>query len=282
MLIVIFSDKNLMNMAEALISSLSYKLSERVKLVYYTVGFDYDTSGHKHLLTKRIEFDDTVDSFWDYKPRICLDAINSFDETDYFFSDIDVLFSRKVDFSSMSYATNYPIASFGPVEFPCIWVSHPNECCVYTEGELAKFLGVEGRTMRYVWACFFYFNRNCKNFFQDVISLLENPDLQKKDGSVSCFLPFRDETAMNVLLWKYGAVENFGFGFLNSHKLENILYTEFNHLLNYSFGPQHLDCNGYDWQFVHDSSKILAYHGIKNIEIYEGISNYFALCAGKR
>ena len=76
------------------------------------------------------------------------------------------------------------------------------------------------------------------------------------------YYPFRDETSFNVCLWKRGATENYGFGFVNTHVASTILDVE-EGASNRHYDNA-IDIRGARWEYVEDSSKVMLYHGIKD------------------
>jgi len=258
MTIILFSDKNFEEQAKLTIASIKNKINDDIRIVYYTIGFKSDFKS-KNVTTHYIENDDRYPLYNFYKIDLCLKTMELYHDDYYFFTDVDVIFSKKVDFNKLKFNYDYPMASYGPVEFPITYRVENGETQIFNEEPLMRHCGVKNRTMRYVWSCIFAFNNSCKNFFEEVIHLFENQDLIKNHR---VYFPYSDETAFNVCLWKRGVTNNLGHAFLNTHDVNALIKTEENDLVDYGFGC--LDVNGHDWQFVHDSKKILAYHGFKD------------------
>ena len=63
-----------------------------------------------------------------------------------------------------------------------------------------KYFNVEKRSQRYVWSCFYSFNPNCREFFEEYTAMCKNKYLmdRRKD-----YFPYADETPFNICLWKH-------------------------------------------------------------------------------
>jgi hypothetical protein len=86
------------------------------------------------------------------------------------------------------------------------------------------------------------------------------------------YFPFRDETPLNICLWKRGATENYGFGFVNTHSVSTIIEVE-RGASNKSFDNA-IDGLGRKWEYVEDSSKVMFYHGFKEPNSSEEALSY--------
>ena len=87
------------------------------------------------------------------------------------------------------------------------------------------------------------------------------------------YYPFHDETPFNVCLWKRNATESLGFVFVNTHLLNTVKMVEENDIKDRRMGSN-LDDLGADWEYIHDSSKIILYHGFKDKENTQVVLNY--------
>jgi hypothetical protein len=135
----------------------------------------------------------------------------------YIFTDTDVLFSRNFDFEKLKFNEHYPIASFGPHEYPFTWQEVNGVKVIFNEEKLMKYLNVPHRSMRYVWTCFYAFNQHCRDFLEEYTSICQNQYLLEKRKD---YLPYSDETAFNICLWKRGATKNLGNAFVNTHRFD--------------------------------------------------------------
>ena len=167
MTIFLFSDKKYEQQSIACIKSLKLKIDDTTKIIYYTLGF-------KTEYTPSQEFY----KFNFIKPELCLYTMKHYTDTHYLYLDTDFFLSKKVNLNDLKHDEIYPLASYGPVEFPCVFPYIGGE--VYTETTLMKYFGVAGRTMRYVWNCIFSFNNNCLDFMEEWESMCKNKYLLNK------------------------------------------------------------------------------------------------------
>jgi hypothetical protein len=255
MVLFLHSDENYEQMALCCIKSLTHKITDDVKIVYYTIGFDSHFE-FKNLITHRIEIDPAYPSFEFYKAKLALLTMDLFPDDHYVYADSDVIFSRRFSFDSLKHNQLYPLACFGPHEYIFIANSAGDS---FNEVNAMVYFNVHQRSQRYVFSCFFSFNTSCKDFMEEWESMCSNKYLVEKG---LYYYPFRDETSFNVCLWKRGATENYGFGFVNTHVASTILDVE-EGASNRHYDNA-VDMRGASWEYVKDSSKVMLYHGIKD------------------
>lgn len=268
MVLFLYSDKNCEHQAISCIKSLTHKITDDVKIVYYTIGFD-SLFNFKNLHKIRIELKPEYPTFHFYKSDLSLLTMNLFPNEYYVFTDTDVLFSKRFNFDMVKHSESYPIASFGPHEYPFIWKDINGNRQIYNETALMKYLNVPERSQRYVWSCFYSFNPSCKDFFEEYTSICKNRYLMDKRED---YFPYADETAFNVCLWKRGATKNYGFGFVNTHLLSTVKEVE-DGASNVQFNNG-VDAYGHNWEYVNDPNKVMLYHGFKEKEHMEETANY--------
>jgi len=264
MVVFLYSDKNYEHQAINCIRSLTNKITDDIKILYYTIGFDSDFE-FTNLIKVKIPIKPKYPKFNFYKAELALLTMAMFPDNHYIYTDTDVLFSNNFEFEKIKHNYNYPLASYGPYEYPYLWEQFGDSKVIYNEVKLMNYFNVQKRSQRYVWACFYSFNPQCKDFFEEHISMCKNRYLLDREKD---YFPYTDETSFNVCLWKRGADQNLGFAFVNTHRLETIKIVEereSNTLIN--FKPV-------DWEYIHDSSKILFYHGFKEKESAEKAVDY--------
>lgn len=269
MIIFLYTNKACEQQAISCIQSLEPRMPDNLTIVYFTVGF-ISAFSSKNLVKVPIPERNHATWFY-YKPELSLEVMDMFpNETEFFYVDSDVLFSPRIDFHKLTHTHPYPLAVYGPHEYPYIFEYIDGKKIDYDEQALLKYLGVPERTMRYQWACFYSYNRNSYDFFEEWASICNNKYITKRQ---KLYLPFPDETAMNVCLWKRNAKESLGFVFVNTHRIETVHRVEKETVNDQRLGVL-LDEMGADWEYVHNSKSILFYHGFKNQSDTQQALNY--------
>ena len=169
----------------------------------------------------------------------------------------------------VKHSESYPIASYGPHEYPYMWHIINGEKRIYNENSLMNYFNVQSRSQRYVWSCFYSFNSNCREFFEEYTSMCKNRYLMDRRNE---YFPYADETPFNICLWKRNAIKNYEFGFVNTHIIETVKEVE-SGISNKHFNNA-VDAFGRNWEYVDDSSKVMFYHGFKEKESMEETVKY--------
>jgi len=258
MVLFLYTNKVCEFQAIACIKSMERNMPKDMKIVYFTIGF-ISSFEAKNLIKVPITERD-YPTFHYYKAELSLEVMDMFpEEKDFFFTDTDILFSRKMDFTKLTHTHSYPLATFGPHEQPYIWERVNDELKIFDEKLLMQYLNVPERTLNYQWSCFYAFNSSCYPFFEEYTSLCKNQFLVKRR---KWFFPFHDETSFNVCLWKNNARESLGYVFVNTHNINTVKRVEENNMKQQRLG-ENLDEMGSDWEYIHDSNSVLFYHGFK-------------------
>lgn len=259
MIIFLYTDKNCEYQAIACIKSLLPRVRETDKIVYYTIGFDCSFEA-KNLQKIKIGYK-KYPTFHYYKAELSLMTMDLFPNEEHFiFTDTDVLFSKRFNSLVLEHTYSYPLASYGPHEFPYTYEIINGKELVYNELALMSYYGVTHRCPRYVWSCIYVFNRNCRDFFEEYTSMCRNEYLL---ANRKWYYPFHDETPFNVCLFKRKAEANLGFAFVNTHNPEIVRLVESKNIKDTRMGLN-IDAMGNDWEYIHDSEKVIMYHGFKN------------------
>jgi hypothetical protein len=262
MIIFLYTDQNYEYQARNTIESLRGKLTDDIKIVYYTIGFTSDFE-FPNLYKIQYPIKPEYPKMNFYKAELSLATMNIFPNEHYIYTDSDVIFSRRFDADKLRHELPYPLASFGPHEYVFTWtINESGDVVKYNEAELMKYFNVADRTQRYVFSCFYSFNSMCRDFFEEFMSICSNQYLLKQDNGLKYF-PFTDEGAFNICLWKRNATENLGYLFLNTHLAETIRLVEESYIHEQKLDKA-IDTSGLGWDYVHDSSKIMFYHGVKD------------------
>lgn len=259
MVLFLYTDKNYEHQVKYCLESLQDKISDDIKIVYYTIGFESSLS-FKNFKKIEVPIVPQYSHFNYYKADLSLLTLKLFPEEKYFiFSDSDILYSNRFNFENLKHDYPYPLASFGPHEYPFIFEAINDTQIIHNETKLMSYLNVPERSQRYVWSCFYSFNQNCLDFFEEFSSICNNEYLLSRKKQ---YLPFHDETAFNICLWKRKAVQNLGFSFVNTASPELVKKVEYNKITD-QYSGKNLDFLGAEWEYVHDSENVLFYHGFK-------------------
>lgn len=251
MILILFSNKNFEYQSICSIKSIENKIADDIKILYFTIDFD-SSFECKNLHKIRIGEIQDYPLFNYYKPELCLKALELFpEETDFIYADSDILYSSRFEFKNFKNEFDYPLASCGPHEYPYTYEQFGTDIIVFNEVKLMNYFNVEKRSMWYLFSCFFTFNKNCADFFEEWMSMCRNKYLLNNQKTI---YPFKDETSFNICLWKRNVINNLGFVFVNTHKSETIEFIEETSVTEY---------HGSHWEYVKNSKDIVFYHGFK-------------------
>ena len=259
--IIFYSDQNYEYQAKALIESIILNIEEKVHMVYYTIGFE---SGLEYdgLTKVPYEKDCSKKSYEFYKPSIMLDAISRFGG-DFLFLDTDILIGRRFEMSKIINSLDIPLFPYGNWDYPFLFDgvdSNGNHVNFRNEEAIMEYFGVKSRSMNYVYTCVCSFNERCSNILREWKSMCEYTFLLEED--IFKYYPFKDETPLNVILWKRGITQNLGRIYLNTIAANPLIYIEENENIvgnAYNMGifeNPNMKCE--------NSSDIILYHGIKD------------------
>jgi len=261
MKIIFYSDVKYEYQASALISSINLNVLEDVQIIYYTIGFE--SSLNQKNLTKRVyPLDTSNKKFEFYKPSIMLDAIDTFGEGDYLFLDTDIIVSEKFKIEKVKNSYDFPMFPIGVWEWPFLFSGD----IIFDESKLMKYMGVEKRSMMYIYSCLCSFNERCRDVILEWKSVCDNQFLT---NSKEVYFPFKDETPINVILWRRNVDKNFGKIFLNTHEYDKIILSEESKLNK----DTRLDFLNNLEEFYLDD--IMFYHGVKEKETLDRLIDYF-------
>lgn len=268
--IVFYSDLNYEYQAKSLVESILIT-KQNVEMVYYTIGFESSLS-YPGLIKRPFPVDIRKPRFEYYKPTILLDALEFFGGK-FLFLDTDIIVGHRFTVDKVNHDHDFPLFSCGNWNYPFMAVYKDGETInVGDESNLMKYLGVEKRSMNYVYTCVIAFNDKCRDVILEWKSICDNEYLLEKR---EFYFIFHDETPLNVILWRRGLTENFGKRiYLNTLELDPLVYIEENEgifgddiNLNYGIlGNNLLRCD--------NSSDVMFYHGIKDNIILNDVIEY--------
>lgn len=281
------SDSKYEYQADYLIQSIIIHSGYTIPIIYYTIGFESGLD-YPNLITRSYP---TIESFgtefWFYKPKIMLDAIDYF-SGDFLFMDCDIIVGRRFDVEKLKNPYEYPLLSVYPLSFPIVFggnvsntkIHNPNltytgsdgkerlavevddgslsgvpGTIIYNEAVMMTYLGVKRRTMDYVATMFISFSEKCRDLIFEWNSIIENKWILSQGKE---FLPQREETAINVILWKRGVSINYPQNFVNTHRSDILQMVE----LSDEIFDYRIEDNMY--QYCRDSSEVIFYHGFKD------------------
>ena len=273
--IIFYSDEKYEYQAVNLLQSfmVNGKVND-YNFVYYTIGFHSGVIAPN--LTKKFwAVDEKIPRsarvgqsnrimFEFYKPDICLDALTTYDEV--CFMDVDIIISRRFDITKIKNNKSFPLSSKGPFEYIYTYEAEDGVKIKHDEVPLMEFYNIPKRTMWYVTTCFMMINKNCIDFLKEWRSMCKNEYLLEH---VIQYMPFLDETAYNVCLWKRNVTENLGHIFVNTHKYTTIKLIEENDDI------QKIKVDNILEEHCEDSSKVMFYHGTKEVDENDKIFEYY-------
>ena len=268
--IIFFSDLNYEYQAKSLIESILLNVKDEVRMIYYTIGFE-SSLDYPNLIKVPYDKDDSKKLFEFYKPTIMLDAISKFGGK-FLFLDTDIIIGRRFNISRVDNNLDIPLFPYGNWDYPflCSGQDQNGEYTDFSNEEpLMKYFGVSSRSMNYVYTCVFSFNDKCSDILKEWKSMCENTYLLQ---DIRKYFPFRDETPLNIILWKKGITQNLNRIYFNTIESQPLIYIEENDNIRgdaYNmgvFGNSNMKCE--------NSSDIMIYHGIKDKSQIDIVINY--------
>lgn len=255
--IVFYSDSNYEYQAKALVASIAAH-AKGIKMYYYTVGFQSSIE-HESLVKVEIPIDETkakgYRTFEFYKPSVLIEHLNRFGGKALFL-DTDIIVGRRFRIGRFDHEESYPLNATGNWSCPFAYEGGK----IVDERALMEYFGVSERSMDYVYSNVISFSEKCMDFLFEWKSICDNQYLLSKRKK---YLPFPDETAINIVFWKRGISKSLGRVYLNTTVYDPFVYIEENDgisgdpSINYGImGSDLLRCE--------NSSDIMLYHGIKD------------------
>jgi hypothetical protein len=261
--IVVLSDINYEYQVANLLKSFQYANIEPNNIFYYTIGYNSKLQ-YKNLTKIPWPKLNYLPKFDFYKPSICLDVLNRTDGN-FYYLDADIILSKRFNLFEIKSNLEHPCFCEGFIEYPFTFWKSDTETIKFDETKLMKYFGVTERSMFYVMACFFTFDKHSIDFLEEWKSICENQYLLKNHIS---YFPFTDETAANILLWKRKLNQKYDRIFVNTHKFSTFKLCEENSNIKKTL----IDENIYEQ--CEDSNNVYFYHGTKVKEENEKIINY--------
>lgn len=217
---ITFANEKYSQLVDKLVESVA--LFSKYPIIIYSYNFDYKPK-FPNVFTKRLDDDLLKLPLFEYsnvgdhmgvvnrgdyntyytlsrKPVVLLDAINSGLE-DGVFLDADGLVRENIDdlFDWSNECTDYPLIGKGLFEYMMLYGKGDPSVGMSLEQPMMDLLGIKERTLFYGQTNVVLFNKNCKAFFEECVSVANNNSVMKQN---LLYAPYHDETIMNVMLWK--------------------------------------------------------------------------------
>lgn len=165
----------------------------------FGINFDYKHS-NKRVRTQRLDFNG--ESFLDIcHNKIIAATKSSFDLSIHLDADMIVTKDIVNIFNYSNKIDQYILAPIHPNDHSFIQ-NHKLEP-LHGEKQLMEILNISSKTQPYVHADTFLYNKNSISFLEDVL------DLINFCKNKNIFLYAQDETAINVLLWKFNQIDRY-------------------------------------------------------------------------
>jgi len=296
--ILIYSDSKYEYLVKYFIESLILTENSDIPVIFYTIGFNSELN-YPNLIKRFYPINDSYGKdFYFYKPAIMLDALDYFGG-EFLFLDTDIVFGKRFDINFFNHDYDFPMLTtinwaypirFGGHyttqkvhnpeltyisedggEYPAVeidWdgnISGNPGTVIFNEVVLMSYFGIKRRTMRYVGTCLLSFGEKCYDFILEWKSLIENPWIKSKGFE---YLPFHEETAINIILWRRGINKQYDRIFQNTGYFSTYKLVEENE------GIMNMMIDGDENQMCENSSKMLFYHGIKDVDELEKVIEY--------
>lgn len=268
--IIFYSDANYEYQAKSLIESIMLNVKEKVRMIYYTIGFESSLE-FEGLVKVAFDIDPSKQFFEFYKPSIMLDAISRFGGH-FLFLDTDIIIGRRFCLSKIKNDLDIPLFPHGNWDHPFAFQGvNPDGSYISVSNEksMMEYFGVKERSMGYIYTCVCSFNEKCEDVISEWKSMCENSYLLQQTWK---YYTFKDETPMNVILWKRRVTQNLGRIYLNTLHAEPLTYVEENEgVVGTAYNMGIFDS---PYMKCENSSDIMLYHGIKERGEIEAAISY--------
>jgi FkbM family methyltransferase len=265
-----------MPLIEKLVKSLLEFSSQ--KIIVYGIGCDVPFD-YPNVIRRRMEIPyHSEHDKWYWKQYACLESLNE-DFENYIWIDGDVVANYNIDNLSNYFPMidNYPIPDIHlQTEFIGYYkdTNGNNGRQVFNE-ILSNKHGIE-RLLPFAHICMYVYNKNCKWWFDEILSVYINTPLDE----YPMLLQWNDEGIDNFLRFKYKfnkflPVSNFDVSDWDGDLL-GTTGESMKHFLTFwnEEGPKNFG-KIYGWQYVpKDKSNILYFHGNKNLEFAEIMTDF--------
>lgn len=265
-----------MPVIEKLVQSI-LEFSEQKIIVYGVdceVPFDYPNVIKRKINPPKISEHDK----WYWKQHACTASLEE-EYDNYVWIDGDVVVNYNVDNLRQYFnkITNYPLSDIHVQEE--FFGTYGGKSQLFNE-ELSKEWNIQKR-QPYMHVCLFVYNKQCGDWFKEIIEHYQNI-MKTKPGDYKRLFLWNDEGIDNAMRWKYGYTEHLPLtnfdtssydgdaGFIDKtlHQFYKFWNEEgpqnFNRIFGYQYIPK-------------DKSNILYFHGNKNAEISDKMVQFIKM-----
>jgi len=284
---ITFINEHYKGLAERLIKSI--ELFSKYPIIVYSYNFEFKYNSEKVFCKKINDSDLFLPKFADNdlqsgkigivergdfntyytlsrKQTVLLDALNDGLEEGIFL-DADGLVRENIDdsFDYLKDCDDYPLIGKGLFEYMMLYGKGNPFIGDTLEMPIMNLLGIPQRSMHYVQTNFILFNKNCKNFFEECVSISNNRNILNHN---LLYAPYHDETIINVVLWKRNAKKHLPLVHFN--------LSDFESLLNFYKTNKSGVINDSPWHIIpSDKNEIKFFHGCKSITDLDKCLEYF-------
>ena len=270
-----------MPVIEKLVQSLLQFTNSKI-LVYgidCEVPFDYPNVIKRTITPPKLSEHDK----WYWKQHACLESLKEEEYEKFVWIDGDVVVNYNIDDVNQYFSQieNYPISDIHvQTEF---FGTYPGGSQLFNE-QVAKEWAIE-KQHPYMHVCFYVYNKNCGWWFEEIIQhytevINTNPNDYKR------LYLWNDEGIDNAMRWKYGYMNHLPLSNFDTSSYDGdagMTYETQHQFLKFwnEDGKQNFN-RVFGYQIIpKDKSKIIYFHGNKNAEMSDFMTNYIKMMRDK-
>jgi FkbM family methyltransferase len=266
-----------MPVIEKLVQSLQ-EFSE-AKIIVYGVNceipFDYPNVIKRTLVPPYHSIHDK----WYWKQYACIESLKE-NYKNYIWIDGDTVVNFNIDTVQKYFddIENYPLSDIHRQEEFYGYYKLNDETFNQSFNEnLSKLMKID-KKLPYMHVCFFIYDKKCKWWFEEVISIYKSIDLK----DYSKYLLWNDEGIENILRWKYNFTKHLPLSNFDTSSYDGDAGQTQNQLIDfYTFwnekGPYNFN-RVYGYQYIpKEKSDIIYFHGNKNDEVSDKMIEFIKM-----
>jgi FkbM family methyltransferase len=263
-----------MSLTEKLVKSI--ELFSEAKIIVYGVNcevpFDY-----KCLIKRTLNPPpQSIHDRWYWKQYACIESLNE-DFENFIWIDGDVVVNHNIDDITKYFSAieNYPLSDIHRNEefFANYWVN--NELYIQSFNQRLSELYNVNKTHPYMHVCMYIYNKNCKWWFDEILSVYKNIDINQYNH----FLTWNDEGIDNFLRWKYNYKKHLPMSNFDTSGYDSDVGSTNKGISHfYDFwtkkGPFNFN-KIYGFQYIPKNKKdVLYFHGNKNLKYADDMIDF--------